>query len=283
MSKGRDERMFWAVCGLLFVASVAVTTIGCMAMSGMGGMPMPGNWTMSMTWMPMGGQSWPGLAASFLGMWLVMMVAMMLPSLMPILWRYRDLVDRADHLPPNQIVMLIGAGYFVVWTAFGAIVFALGAGFAALAIQQSVVARTVPVATGVVVVIAGGFQFTAWKARLLACCRELPVRVPGLSMSAGNAWRYGLRRGLHCSYCCAGLTAVLVVNGVMDLGVMVAVTAAITVERLAPAGERAARAIGSIVIAVGIGLIVFENGGTAILGHAADQVNSSSSQSSTAW
>ena len=46
----------------------------------MGGMPMPGGWT------------WPGAAASFLGMWVVMMVAMMLPSLVPMLWRYRQAV-----------------------------------------------------------------------------------------------------------------------------------------------------------------------------------------------
>jgi len=51
----------------------------------MGEMPMPGGWTMSMAWMRMPGQTWPGAAASFLGMWIVMMVAMMLPSLVPML------------------------------------------------------------------------------------------------------------------------------------------------------------------------------------------------------
>ena len=59
-------------------------------MSAMGEMPMPGGWTMSMAWMRMPGQTWPGAAASFLGMWVVMMVAMMLPSLVPMLWRYRQ-------------------------------------------------------------------------------------------------------------------------------------------------------------------------------------------------
>jgi len=44
-------------------------------------MTMPGGWMMSMAWMRLPGQSWPGAAASFLGMWIVMMVAMMLPSL----------------------------------------------------------------------------------------------------------------------------------------------------------------------------------------------------------
>ena len=57
-------------------------------------MPMPGGWTMSMAWMRMPGQTWPGAASSFLGMWVVMMVAMMLPSLVPMLLRYRRAVGR---------------------------------------------------------------------------------------------------------------------------------------------------------------------------------------------
>ena len=67
---------------------------GARSMSAMGGMPMPGGWTMSMTWMRMPGQTWPGAAASFLGMWIVMMVAMMLPALVPMLRRYREAVDQ---------------------------------------------------------------------------------------------------------------------------------------------------------------------------------------------
>ena len=69
------------------------------------------------------------------------------------------------------------------------------------------------------------------------------------------AWRHGLRLGLHCSYSCAGLTAILLVLGVMDLRAMVVVTAAITLERLAPAGERVARAIGAVIVGAGLFLI----------------------------
>jgi predicted metal-binding membrane protein len=75
-----------------------------------------------------------------------------------------------------------------------------------------------------------------------------------LPVDAGTAWRQGLRYGLHCSLCCVGLIAILLVIGVMDLRAMAVVTAAITVERLAPADERVARAIG--VIAVGAGLFL---------------------------
>src|SRR5579859_6921158 len=84
----------FGVSALLFAVSAAVTIGWCASMSAMDGMPMSGGWTMSMAWMRMPGQTWPGAAASFLGMWVVMMVAMMLPSLMPTLWRYRQAIGR---------------------------------------------------------------------------------------------------------------------------------------------------------------------------------------------
>ncbi len=107
--------------------------------------------------------------------------------------------------------------------------------------QQPALARAVPIAVGVVVVIAGLLQLTAWKASHLACCREAPGPGRTLPADAGTAWRHGLRLGLHCTRCCVGLMAILLVMGVMDLRAMAFVAAAITVERLAPAGERVAR------------------------------------------
>jgi predicted metal-binding membrane protein len=75
-----------------------------------------------------------------------------------------------------------------------------------------------------------------------------------------TAWRHGLRLGLHCSYCAAGLTAILLVLGVMELRAMAVVGAAITIERLAPAGERVARAIGAVVVGAGLLLIARATG-----------------------
>jgi predicted metal-binding membrane protein len=89
-----SERAFVGVSALLFALSVAVTLMWCVSMSAMEEMPMPGGWTMSMAWMRMPGQTWPGVAASFLGMWVVMMVAMMLPSLVPMLRRFRQAIGR---------------------------------------------------------------------------------------------------------------------------------------------------------------------------------------------
>jgi predicted metal-binding membrane protein len=218
-------------------------------------MPMPGGWTMSMGWMRMPGQTWPGAAASFLGVWLVMMVAMMLPSLLPMLSRYRQAVGRPGDPRLGRLTALVGVGYFFVWTVAGLAAFPLGAALAAVEMQQQALARAVPIAVGVVVLMAGLLQRTAWKARHLACCREAPGVGRTLPADAGTAWRHGLRLGLHCSSCCSGLMVILLVVGVMDPGAMALVTAAMTLERLAPAGERVARATGAVAVGAGVFLI----------------------------
>jgi predicted metal-binding membrane protein len=243
------------ISALLFAASTAVTIVWCTSMSAMGGMPMPGGWTMSMAWMRGPGQTWPGAAASFLGMWIVMTMAMMLPSLTPMLRRYRLAAGRAGETRPGSLTALVGAGYFLVWTVLGAAVFPLGVALAAAEMRDPGLARVVPLAVGVVVLAAGALQFTAWKAHHLACCREAPGRGRPLPADARTAWRQGLRLGLHCGCCCAGLTAILLVVGVMDLLVMAALTVAISAERLADAGDRVARVIGTIVVGAGLLLI----------------------------
>jgi predicted metal-binding membrane protein len=247
---------FYGICALLFAASATVTLMWCASMSAMGGMPMPGGWTMSMAWLPMCGQTWPGVAASFLGMWLVMMVAMMLPSLAPALWRYREALAGAGQMQPDRLTLLAGTGYFFIWALLGLAAFAVGAALSALEMQLSVLARAVPVVAGMVVLGAGALQFTSWKVRHLGCCREAPGYCDcELPTDAGAAWRYGLRLGLHCSYCCAGLTSILLVAGVMNVWVMAGVTAAITIERLAPFSEDVARVIGVVIVSVGLALV----------------------------
>jgi predicted metal-binding membrane protein len=249
-----SEAAFVGVSALLFAGSTTLTIVWCASMSAMG-MPMPGGWTMSMAWMRMPGQTWPSAAASFLGMWVVMMVAMMLPSLVPMLRRYRQAVGRTGATRLGPLTAIAGAGYFFVWTVFGTAVFPLGVALAEVEMQQPALARAVPIGVGVVVLIAGALQFSAWKARHLARCREAPGRGRTLPADAPRAWRHGMRLGLHCSNCCAGPMAILLVMGVMDLHAMAVVAAAITSERLAPAGERVARTIGAVVVGAGLFLI----------------------------
>jgi predicted metal-binding membrane protein len=264
MASDRASRQaFWGVSALLFAASAALTIHWCASMSG--GMPMPGGWTMSMAWMRMPGQTWPAAAASFLGMWVVMMLAMMLPSLVPMLRRYRQAVGRTGGTRLGRLTALVGLGYFSVWTLAGLAAFPLGVALAEIEMQQPALARAVPIAVGVVVLIAGAFQLTAWKARHLACCLEAPGSGRPLPADAGTAWRHGLRLGLHCSGCCANLMVILLVLGVMDLRAMAGVAAAITAERLAPAGERIARVLGAVVFGAGLFLIA-RGAGQLVLG-----------------
>lgn len=259
MMSGREQAFFGATA-LLFAASAAATIAWCASMSAMGGMPMPGGWTMSMTWMRMPGQTWPGAAAAFLGMWVTMMTAMMLPSLAPALWHYRQAIGGRAGVPAGRLTALVGIGYFLVWTVFGMLAFPLGVALAAVTMQQPSLARAVPLAIGVVVVLAGALQFSAWKARHLACCRATSQRRRAVHADAGSAWRHGLSLGIHCSLCCAGLTAVLLVIGVMDLRAMAVVAVAITAERLAPASSRVAHAIGAGLILAGLFLIARATG-----------------------
>src|SRR3712207_5336149 len=94
--------------------------------------------------MRMCGQTWPGAAASFLGMWVVMMVAMMLPSLVPMLWRYRQAVARTGETRLAWLTALVGVGYFFVWTVFGMAAFPLGVALTVIEMQQPALARAVP-------------------------------------------------------------------------------------------------------------------------------------------
>jgi predicted metal-binding membrane protein len=188
-------------------------------------------------------------------MWVLMMVAMMLPSLVPMLCRYREAVGRSGEVRLGMLTMLVGLGYFLIWAVSGAAVFPLGAVLAEVATQQPALARAVPVSGGIVVLACGIVQLTPWKARRLACCREALGCRRTLSADAGAAWRHGLRLGRHCSYCCAPLTAILLAMGVMDLGAMTIVGAAITAERLAPAGERVARFTGAVAVGAGLLLV----------------------------
>jgi predicted metal-binding membrane protein len=136
--------------------------------------------------MRMPGQTWLGSAAAFLGMWAVMMLAMMLPSLIPMLSRYRQAVGTGE-TQLGLLTALVGLGYFFVWTVLGMAAFPLGVALAAVEMQQPAFARAVPIAVGVVVVIAAHFSSLRGK-RVISpaagsypsaavSCRPTPVRL----------------------------------------------------------------------------------------------------------
>ena len=202
--------------------------------------------------MSMPQQTWYGAAAAYLGMWMAMMVPMMLPSLVPMLSRYRRSVRGAERIHLHGLTALVAVGYFVVWAVVGAAAYAAGAGVMAVEMRWGMVAQWLPVAAGVVLLMAGCVQLTSWKARQLALCREGSGCGCPPTASALGAWRHGLRLGVRCSLCCGSLMLALLAIGMMDLVAMAAVTLAISAERLAPAPLRVARVAGVAIVVVGV-------------------------------
>jgi predicted metal-binding membrane protein len=218
-------------------------------------MLMLGGWTMSMAWMLMPGQTWPQAASSFLGMWIVMMMAMMLPSVTVMLMRYRRNLAHSHEPHPEKLTAVVGVAYFAAWIALGVIVYASGSLLAEIEMQHAMLARAIPFLAALCILVAGVVQFTPWKAHHLACCRAAQESET-LKADIPTAWRQGLSFGFHCCCCCLNLTAILLVVGIMDLRAMTIITAAITLERLAPTGEAAARITGASALGLGTILLL---------------------------
>lgn len=247
----RSERAFLFVTAVLFGISAAVTVVWCGSMSTMHRLPMPGGWTMTMAWMRMPGQSAAGAAAAFLAMWCVMMVAMMLPVLAPTLLRHRRSFAPGD-ARRDRSTLAVALAYFGVWVLVGAITYPIGVALNAAAMQWAALSRAMPALMACTLVFAGALQFTGWKRRVLACCRDSRAHCREGEATARRAWRHGLHLGWQCVQCCTGLTALLFVLGVMDLRAMAMVAGLIAIERLAPGGRRVAQLIGVLLVVAGL-------------------------------
>jgi len=182
---------------------------------------------------------------------MAMMVPMMLPSLLPLLARYRLTVRGAAGLRLHALTGLVGLGYFAVWAAIGAAAYAAGSAVMAFESWWQAGAQSPPLATGMLLLLAGGVQLSPWKARQLArargaeCCREHVASPLG-------AVRQGLCLGVRCSLCCGSLMLVLLGAGAMNGVAMVAITLAISAERLGRAPLRVARVVGIAMLLIGI-------------------------------
>jgi predicted metal-binding membrane protein len=172
-------------------------------------MPMPGGWSMSMACT--GNQSGRH-ATTFLVMWTAMMIAMMLPSVMPTVLLHRRLietrVERGDRSAGSHLLLL--AGYFSVWVAFGAVAYAIGMTLAGAAMRSIRVSVLVPVATGLALAAAGAYQLTQWSKS--AASRRSP------SISYGTRFAGPVIRRSRYHGVCAVLLGLMVIQ--LALGVM---------------------------------------------------------------
>lgn len=188
--------------------------------------------------------------APIFGMWAVMMAAMMLPTLVPTLRAYEDLMLSADGTRAGWVGLLLG--YFAVWVGFAALIAA-----AQLALLHGGLVDMLGMATsrwlsaGLLVVV-GAFQFTRAKAVCHGVCHAPMMYFLGhWRTGPEGGLRMGLALGAFCVGCCWGFMVLGFVGGVMSLAWMGLATLFMVIEKLPQIGHHVTRPMGVVLIAAG--------------------------------
>jgi predicted metal-binding membrane protein len=202
---------------------------------------------------PMPGTMGLGIG-TFVAIWALMMVAMMLPSVAP----FASLYTRSfTHNREVRLAALV-SGYLLVWSLAAIPAY----GLAWLADQ--VLAGHPAGATALAVVIfaaCGIYQLTPVKDRCLAHCRSPLGFVLKFGSYRGRSrdLRVGVHHGAFCLACCWGLMALLVAFGLMNLAAMIVLAAVVLLEKTSPWGSRFSRALGVVALAFAV-LVIFQPG-----------------------
>jgi predicted metal-binding membrane protein len=190
-------------------------------------------------------------------MWVVMMVAMMTPSALPVILMYRT-ISRTQHKENDQLTStwLFLLGYLVTWTGFSAVATLGQWGLHSAALLTPMMASASPLLGGVLLVGAGVYQFTPLKDACLSHCRT-PMGFLMAEWREGKtgALLMGMRHGLYCVGCCWLMMALLFVGGVMNLVWVALIAAYILVEKVVPARMWLSRIAGIAAIAWGLWLV----------------------------
>jgi predicted metal-binding membrane protein len=218
-------------------------------------------------WGALGGFGW------FLGVWVVMMAAMMLPSVAPTVALYSRMVrDRSGLLS----FMFVG-GYLLTWAAAGVAAFAVGAGGSAVAGTSLEWDHAGRVLAGLTLLVAAGYQLSPLKDVCLGKCRS-PLGMLLGSWRDGQlgALRMGMKNGAWCVGCCWALMASLFALGVMSVLWMAVVAGLIAIEKTLPWERPATYGTAIVTLALGImflvapsaipGLTIPHSGGMAPMG-----------------
>jgi predicted metal-binding membrane protein len=194
-------------------------------------------------------------APLFLVMWITMMVAMMFPAVAPMVLAHRRVVLHRNEggIPTSAFL----AGYLVVWSVAGLVPLAgllASRGVAAEAAQS----QWLPQLAGLIIVGAGAYQFTSWKAACLRWCRSPIGFVMTHDFGAGSrgAFRAGLAHGGFCLGCCWALMSVLVVVGLMNLVWMASLSLVFLAEKNWSHGVGLTRVAGTTMIVLGIAVVL---------------------------
>jgi predicted metal-binding membrane protein len=190
-------------------------------------------------------------------MWVVMMVAMMTPSALPVILMYRTM-SRTQHKDNDQLsyTWLFLLGYLVTWTVFSAAATLGQWGLHSAALLTPMMSSASPLLGGALLVAAGVYQFTPLKDACLSHCRT-PMGFLMAEWREGKrgALVMGMRHGLYCVGCCWLLMALLFVGGMMNLLWVALIAVYILVEKVVPARMWLSRIAGIAAIAWGLWLV----------------------------
>ncbi len=194
---------------------------------------------------------WTGLGAVswFLGVWVVMMAAMMFPSVAPTVALYSRMTRKRSLLLP----IVFTSGYLVTWAVAGAVAFALVTGVGRLsdnALAWNHAGR--PVA-GIILILAAVYQLTPLKDVCLGKCRSpLGLLLGSWRDGHSGAFHMGAKNGAWCVGCCWALMASLFALGVMSVAWMIFVAGLIAIEKTIPSRRIATYGTGLILLSLGV-------------------------------
>ena len=193
---------------------------------------------------------WTGLGTLgwFLGLWIVMMAAMMLPSAVPAVALYGRLARDRRQLASAAFAV----GYLAVWAAAGLVAFGLAAAGGRVAVGVLAWDRAGRWAAGATLLLAAAYQLTPLKDACLARCRSpLGFLLGSWRPGVGGGFRLGLASGAWCAGCCWALMASLFALGVMSIGWTALVAALVALEKLLPWRRVAIAASTTTLVALG--------------------------------
>jgi predicted metal-binding membrane protein len=234
---------------LLFAASWAWLLVGGSTMADMDmmdmAMPSPEPWGL-------------GHLGLVLAMWIIMMVAMMLPSVTPVVLLYgRVVAGREVAASPAILTYLFLAGYLLAWIAFSIVATAMQWALHTAVLISPAMQITVPAVAGMTLIVAGVYQWTPLKRACLSHCRSpLAFLLNAWRGGKAGAVAMGIRHGFYCTGCCWLLMAILFVVGVMNVAWVAAIMLVVLAEKLLPAGDRLAQASGAALVAWGAWLVL---------------------------
>jgi predicted metal-binding membrane protein len=203
-------------------------------------------------------QPWSG--ADFLlmfAMWMVMMVAMMLPSAAPMILLFASANRKRQYAQaPYLHTSLFASSYVVVWAGFAVIATLANWALHSRGLMTSMMGSALPLWGGGLLIVAGLYQFTPLKFACLNKCRS-PLAFLMSEWREGRLGIFvmGLRHGMYCVLCCWALMALLFVLGVMNLAWIALLAAFVLVEKLATSGPWFSRASGLLLIGWGAWMV----------------------------